>query len=307
MARTSDTPLLRLDKGALFSLLGYQPHPGQALVHASNAQRKVLAAGARWGKSRCATMELLAWLLEPAGPRNGWIVGPRFEVVDRLLDDVVGALEAHMPHRLVEIDRRRRRVVAQSLSGAQVVVEGRCSERIASLLGASLDFVLVDEAGRVADEAWEGALSQRLVDRSGRALICGTPRYEGTWVHRLFELGMAGEPGIDAWSGRTVDNPTIDPEVIEAERARLSRSEFASEYEGRFLGPSGEPTCSTCNGPDRGCRSVVVLMPGEELKRCPDCDGPLDRDGQPVGVYRDGELHVTVISTDDFQPPTDEF
>lgn len=302
MANATEALGARLDRDALFRMLGYVPHPGQRLVHETSARVRVLACGARWGKSRCAVMELLAFALAPGPAARAWIAAPRFEVVDMLLELLLAQLAGDLAHRLVEVERRTRRVVVQNLAGNSVVIEGRCTERTASLLGVTLDFLLVDEAGRVADEAWDGALSQRLVERNGRAFIVGTPRGEGSWFHRLFELGRNGTPDVASWTGPTVDNPGIDPALVERERERLSAAEFASEYLGLFVGPLG-PACTTCGGPHRGCQTTVILWPGEMLRHCPACERPLDTDGRPVGVTHDGRVHITVITTDDVEPP----
>ena len=304
MANATDALGARLDRDALFSLLGYAPHAGQRLVHESSARVRVLACGARWGKSSCAVMELLAFALAPGPAARAWIAAPRFEVVDMLLELLLAQLAGGLAHRLVEVERRTRRLVVQNLAGNSVVIEGRCTERTASLLGTSLDFLLVDEAGRVADEAWDGALSQRLVERDGRALVVGTPRGEGSWFHRLFELGRNGAPDVASWTGPTSDNPAIDSALVERERARLSAAEFASEYLGLFVGPLG-PACTTCGGPNRGCETTVILLPGETLRHCPACERPLDSDGRPVGVARSGGVYVAVITTDDVEPPTE--
>ena len=46
----------RLDKAALFDLLGYTPHEGQQRVHDSKAKRRVVACGVRFGKSTFLSM-----------------------------------------------------------------------------------------------------------------------------------------------------------------------------------------------------------------------------------------------------------
>jgi hypothetical protein len=38
----------RLRRRELFSLLGYEPHAGQLLVHRSKARNRTLACGTRW-------------------------------------------------------------------------------------------------------------------------------------------------------------------------------------------------------------------------------------------------------------------
>ena len=45
-----------LNKLALFKSLGYQPHPGQLEIHKSDAPRRIVACGVRWGKTTAAAM-----------------------------------------------------------------------------------------------------------------------------------------------------------------------------------------------------------------------------------------------------------
>jgi hypothetical protein len=78
------TRLKRLSKRALFRRLGYEPHPGQWRVHRSRAPRRVLACGARWGKTMCGAYEAIAAALEPAEESIGWIVGPTYDLTDRI-------------------------------------------------------------------------------------------------------------------------------------------------------------------------------------------------------------------------------
>jgi hypothetical protein len=291
-----------LDKAALFRMLGHVSHAGQQRVHDSQARTRVLAAGARWGKSRCATFELLAFAMHPGPSARAWICAPRFEIVDMLTELLLAQLRGGLAHRLVEVDRRARRAVIRNLAGNEVIVEGRCTTNVASLLGESLDWLLVDEAGRIDDTAWESALSQRLVERDGRALIVGTPRTENSWFHELHKRGQSGDPDVESWSGKTIDNPAIDPALVERERSRLSAAEFASEFLGQFVGPDG-PLCDVCGGPNRSCQTTIILPLGETLRHCNSCARPLDGDGRPVGVPHRGGVYLTVISTDSVRPP----
>jgi hypothetical protein len=294
----------KLDKEALFGAVAYRPHAGQKLVHASEARIRVLACGSRFGKSLCGVMELLAFTLEPGPAARAWITAPRFEVVDMLLELLLTQLRRGLPHRIVEADQRGRRVVVRNLANKEVVVEGRCTERVASLLGVSLDFLLVDEAGRVQDAAWEGALSARLVEREGRALVVGTPRHEGSWFHKLYLLGRGGDPDVESWSAPTTTNPSIDPVLVERERARLSIAEFASEFLGRFTGPQG-PLCESCGAPWEVPLVYAILLEGQELGGCQDCGRRLNQKGEPVGEIReDGTTALAVIRlVSDVPPP----
>lgn len=287
-----------VNRRVLFDALGYEPHEGQLRLHESTARIRVLACGARWGKTEAALVELLGMALEPGGDRLAWIVAPGFAVVDSLLSRLVATLNRGMPHRLIEWTASRHRLVVRDLGGTDVVIEGRSSEKPASLLGVSLDLLLVDEAGRIPDGVWDGALAQRLVDRGGRALVVGTPRNEGSWHHRLFMEGRAGSDDVASWRGPTTENPRIDPAVIERERERLTRTEFAQELLGQFVGPCG-PVCDECGGPDPNGRAAIILAAAEEMGTCLGCDGPLDPDGRAAGRAEGAYLSLIVIRNDE--------
>ena len=71
---------VRLDKLSLFKDLDYEPHAGQLAVHLSQAPRRVLACGVRWGKTHCAALEALAAAMEPREESLGWIAAPAIAI-----------------------------------------------------------------------------------------------------------------------------------------------------------------------------------------------------------------------------------
>ena len=107
MTTTRPKPKLRLDKEALFKRLAYAPHEGQLAVHRSTAKRRVLAAGCRWGKSTCGSMEAIAAVLQPCEKSLGWIVAPTFDTVDRTFEFVKETIVARLAHRIVDLNRER--------------------------------------------------------------------------------------------------------------------------------------------------------------------------------------------------------
>ena len=53
----AETTRRKVNKEAVFKDLGYKPHPGQLAIHRSNAPRRIVACGVRWGKTICAAHE----------------------------------------------------------------------------------------------------------------------------------------------------------------------------------------------------------------------------------------------------------
>jgi hypothetical protein len=102
------------------------------------------------------------------------------------------------------------------------------------------DLAIVDEAGMVVNllKLWRQAIRPTLVDRKGGALFLGTPRVVCPDFNTLFDGAMEHTKGYDeeswrAFNARTIDNPYIDPDEIEAARLELEEWEFEQEYEGK--------------------------------------------------------------------------
>lgn len=270
---------LRLDKKVLFERLGYAPHPGQLEVHHSIAPRRVLACGARWGKSVCASAEAVCALLAPCDESIGWVVAPSYDLTERIFRRVEVILSEHFEHRIVEQNTRDRRLVVNNLGGGVSELRAKSADNPTSLLGEGLDWLIVDEAARLRDEVWEGYLSQRLVDRNGWALFVSTPK-GANWFYRLFRQSRI-DPGFQSWSFPTADNPHLDVQVIEAERKRLDEVVFAQEYEAVFIGAELEP-CIVCEGPSRDAVGVCLVEAGEEVPLCHECGEPVNEEGKTL-------------------------
>jgi hypothetical protein len=92
----------------------------------------------------------------------------------------------------------------------------------------------------------------------------------------------------------TSENPFINKEVIEAERARLGEELFAQQYDARFGGPP-EP-CVKCGGPSPHVNGLAVEFEGRPLAKCTLCGMAVDRNGKTkVGLRPDGEPFLSIL------------
>ena len=282
---------LRLNKPALFEHLGYEPHPGQLEIHLSDAPRRVVACGVRWGKSLCAAFEAIAAALQPVESSLGWVVAPSFELCDRVFGEVHRVVEEHLSHRIVLL-RAKRRIVLRNMAGGLGEIRAKSAERPDSLLGEGLDWLIIDEAARLNDGIWESCLSQRLVDRQGWALIASTPR-GADWFHELF-MRVRVDLDFESWHYASWTNPHLSREAIEQERARLPAEVFAQEYGAEFL-DGAQRICGRCVLPEYEM-GVALWSEVEELRRCEECGRPVDRDGSALGIVAaDGTVHLKTL------------
>jgi hypothetical protein len=229
---------MRVDKPKLFRLLGYEPHAGQVAIHRSTASSRIVACGVRWGKTLAAAMEGLAAALAPSERSIGWVVGPTYDLADRVFREIELIAARHLRHRIVALKEHDRRIILRNMAGGLSEIRCKSSDNPVSLLGEGLDWVIVDEAARMRPHIWEAHLSQRLLDRKGWALLISTPRGKG-YFHDLFLRGQGRDPHYESWNYPSSTNPHLDAAQIEAERERVPEAVFRQEYLAEFMEGSG--------------------------------------------------------------------
>ncbi len=271
-----------LSKPALFRALGYRPHPGQMLVHRSQARIRVLACGVRWGKSVCAAMESVAFLMEPCEESKGWVVAPTYDLSQRVFDRVHMCLVERLKHRIELADERELRLVVRNLSGGTSELRAKSADNKVSLLGEGLEWLVVDEAAKLPRTVWENHLTARLVDKKGRALLLSTPA-GANWFEGLYRRGQAGrDPEVESWQSPSWSNPLLDRETIEAERRRLPQDAFDQEYGAMFIGGS-DPPCDVCGWPLAQYLTGIILTGSTKpVDCCTGCGGWIDKNGRTI-------------------------
>lgn len=285
---------VRLDKAALFEALGYAPHAGQLEIHRSNARYRVVSCGVRFGKSTLAIYECIAELMAPRAESIGWVVAPTYDLSERIFGRVLSVVNKRLKHRIKLISERDRRVVIVNAGGGKSELRAKSADNSDSLLGEGLDYVVVDEAARLDAAIWHEHLSQRLLDRRGRALLISTPN-GWDWFAHLHRRGQKGRDAeVKSWSGASWRNPALDRALIEAERARLSADAFAALYGGEFVGEDPFP-CDVCHGPSPDVTGMVLLREDEELAECRECGKPVDGAGHTL-VRREPSGQSTFVS-----------
>jgi hypothetical protein len=286
---------MKLSKPDLFEALNYEPHPGQVLVHRSNAPRRVLACGVRWGKSTCAVMEAAAALLQPREECLGWTVAPTLDLARLVFERTAALLLRKFKHRVKFYSQREQRLVVVNFGGGLSVLEGKTADHPTSLLGESLDFLIVDEVARMRESVWSEHLSQRLIDRRGWALFLSTPRGRD-FFWKLFRRGQKGrDKDFESWSSPSWENPLLDRTLIDDERGRLTEEAFAAQYEGQFTGEDPDP-CDVCHGPSPDVPGIFLLWDDMKLGRCAECGHSVDANGRTiVKRHSNGSASVMVM------------
>ncbi len=136
-----------------------------------------------------------------------------------------------------------------------------------------------------------------------------TPR-GGGWFHAMYRRGQGGrDASYESWSSPSSANPYLDKMAIEAERARLPDEVFRQEYLAEFIQAEEEP-CDACGFPVPDANGYTVLLVGQELPLCLECERPVDEHGKCLVMMRpDGstspEIKCLILSSMPATEPSD--
>jgi hypothetical protein len=232
--------LAQNDPAALSRLLdamekvNIKPHAGQQVVLDSKARFRVMNCGRRWGKT-----VLAAKILVSKSRKQGrvlWWVAPTYRIVKRGYEEVLrqlpdGVLAKPAPPSS-NFDAGRA-VILHFKNGT--VMEFYSAEREESMLGAKVDFVVMDEAARIRPHVWNQTISPTLMDRLGGALLISTPRGRN-WFYQAWQKGQdASNDEWDSWTFTTQDNPTLPPGEADRRAADMPRMEADQEIYAKWL------------------------------------------------------------------------
>jgi predicted phage terminase large subunit-like protein len=201
--------------------------PWQIEVWQDKSRFKVIAAGRRCGKSNLAIKMLLAKALEaPEGSAVVYVaptLGQARQIAwDALLTQGRSVIkQAHVNQMDITL-----------VTGRKIHI--RSGENPDTLRGLKLYFAVIDEAAFVKEDLFTKIIRPALADLKGEAVLISTPDGRN-WFYDAFKTGESGRSkDWKAWHLTTLDNPTIDPEEIEAAKKTLSTFHFNQEFLASF-------------------------------------------------------------------------
>lgn len=249
----------------------HKRHVGQQRIVENPARFKVVMCGRRFGKTALGIRE--ACDVAIAGHPVGWFA-PTYKYVLEVWRELLQRLQ---PIIARSNDQERR---IELVTGG--VIEMWTLDTPDPGLGRKYKLAVIDEAGIVPDllMIWQRAIRPTLVDLSGHGLFLGTPRGRRHGFMVLFNRGNdPHDPDWASFRAKTLDNPYIPPEEVEAARRELPPEVFAQEFE-------GIPT-------DDGANPFGL----EAIRRAADGYQPAAKHGQAVvyGVDLARSLDFTVV------------
>jgi hypothetical protein len=204
--------------------------PHQAAFLDCPKRYAIAASGTKAGKSVAGAMYAVRELLRAPGRTGTWLAPTYQQAVSVGLETVRGLLPSeHTTIRLSGVP---------TLTIADSVLEFKSGEQPDHLFGPARDFAVLDEAGRLSEEAF-GAVRSTLTPTSGPMRLLSNPTGRTGWFYRLWCRGLADDPDVASFHWRTGDNPTIPASEIEDARRTHSERSFRALYLGEFLDVGG--------------------------------------------------------------------
>jgi hypothetical protein len=211
-----------------------RPHAGQQIVLDSKARFKVMNCGRRWGKT-----VLAAKIIATAARKENkmlWWVAPTYRVTKRGYDEVLRQLPEGMLSKPAPPSSNfdaGRPVILHFRNRTKM--EFYSAERPEGMLGAGVDYAVLDEAATMPSRIWNQIVSPTLMDRKGGALMISTPRGKN-WFYQVWRKGQEGrDPLWESWTFPTASNPTLPPGEADRMAEDMPMMEADQEIYAKFI------------------------------------------------------------------------
>lgn len=197
-------------------------HEAQQAIFESEARFRVVAAGRRFGKTVLGSVECLIEAFNNPGAIIWWVapVSDQAALAKRQLLKM-------LPKGLYHLNSTTK--VFTLVNGSTIWLKS--AERWDNLKGEGVDFLVVDEAAKVDEEAWTEALRATVADKLGRVLFISTFKGEN-WFFKLH--AFAGNPENEDWEAFTFPtshNPYFPPGELDAARRSMPYEKYMQEFE----------------------------------------------------------------------------
>lgn len=111
----------------------------------------------------------------------------------------------------------------------------KSAEREDGLRGYTFDYLLIDEAAYIKEDAWKRAIQPTVFIKGKKVLLFSTPRGRD-WFYGMHQMGGNEEfPQYASCRMSYEGNPFVNLEEIESAKKALPEAIFRAEYLGEFL------------------------------------------------------------------------
>ena len=234
----------------------FTPHTSQKQIIDSfaNSEHKfgVVATGRQYGKSLLGQNLLLYWLLKIPNQKSLWIA-PIYGQCRKVFKELVSAAHA------VILEKNKAELSITFVNGSTLIFLS--ADRPDSIRGYSANYVVIDEAAFIKEEALTEAILPTMTAIGKKCLIISTPKSKG-WFYNYYLKGSDENKDYISFKGISSDNPYVDKEFIAEQQISLPKDIYEQEYNAVFSDAGSEVF--------RGLDNVCILnnFVNESKERC---------------------------------------
>ena len=194
------------------------------------ARFKVIVAGRRAGKSYASIASLAKHARYPN--KKCMYVAPSYRMAKQIVwEDLKEQLrEKRWIKKINESE-----LTLTLVNGSTIFL--RSADNPDSIRGIGLDYVVIDEAADIQEEAWRAVIRPTLSDRQGHAMIISSPKGRN-FLYDLFQDAKHLDDW-HSWQFTTAQGGIVTPEEIEDAKRDLDDRTYKQEYEAQFVDYSG--------------------------------------------------------------------
>jgi len=214
---------------------------------------RVAVCGRRFGKTHLAIRELAKYASKPE--QKCWYIAPTYRMAKQIVWKKLKKklLSINWVKKVNEQD-----LTLELVNGSEISLRG--ADNYDSLRGVGLNFICLDEAADIDQEAWYEVLRPTLADTGGHALFLGTPKGMN-WFKDIYD-NFTTKSNWMSFQFTTVDGGNVPPEEVEQARQDLDARTFSQEFLATFENFSGIIAYAFGNHNVKAAESV---LPNEQL------------------------------------------
>ena len=191
---------------------------------------RVAVCGRRFGKTHLAIRELAKYASQP--DQRCWYVAPTYRMAKQIV-------WKKLKKKLISINWVKKvneqDLTLELVNGSEISLRG--ADNYDSLRGVGLNFLVLDEAADIDQEAWYEVLRPTLSDTGGHALFLGTPKGMN-WFKEIYD-NFTTKKNWMSFQFTTIDGGNVPEDEVRQAREDLDARTFSQEFLATFENFSG--------------------------------------------------------------------
>ena len=213
----------------------------------------IVSTGRQAGKSLMAQNLMLYWLLSNKNQKGAWIT-PVYNQAKKIFQELTNA-----SHEII-VHQNKADLTITFVNGSTLIFLS--TDNYSSIRGFSFNYVVIDEAAFIKEEAVNEAVLPTMTAIGKKCLIISTPKSKN-WFYKYYLKGIDDSSEYISFRGQSTDNPYIDQSFIAEQRKSLPDDIFRQEYLAEFTDAGSE----VFRGVDNAC-IVTQYTNGDKVNRC---------------------------------------